>query len=212
MVQLGSPRIGSQSLASSCQCIRYLSGTFKVPGEHDYFSMSVCIICSPWSNTLKMQNWLTNRDSQLKSLYFSCLSKLNLPTPCQSSFLKNCRPVRASEFLNLTPHFTKGNNFCTPGLTRHWLKVAKKISVERELDPTQFLQRLSGEKKSAWQCRRHKRHGFDSWVGKIPWRRKWLSTPGFLPRESHGQRSLEGYSPWSCKELDTTEDKHMHDI
>ena len=36
---------------------------------------------------------------------------------------------------------------------------------------------------------------FDSWVGKIPWRRKWQPTPVFLPRESHGQRSLAGYSP-----------------
>ena len=32
----------------------------------------------------------------------------------------------------------------------------------------------------------------DPWVGKIPWRRKWQSTPVFLPGESHGQRSLEG--------------------
>ena len=30
-------------------------------------------------------------------------------------------------------------------------------------------------------------------VGKIPWRRKWQPTPGFLPGESHGQRSLVGY-------------------
>ena len=30
----------------------------------------------------------------------------------------------------------------------------------------------------------------------LPWRRKWQSTPVFLPGESHGQRSLEGYSPW----------------
>jgi len=37
------------------------------------------------------------------------------------------------------------------------------------------------------QCRRHKRHGFDSWVGKIPWRRKWQPAPVFLPGESHGQ-------------------------
>ena len=36
---------------------------------------------------------------------------------------------------------------------------------------------------------------FDSRVGKIPWRRKWLPTPVFLPGESHGQRSLVGYSP-----------------
>ena len=42
-------------------------------------------------------------------------------------------------------------------------------------------------------------------VWKIPWRRKWLPTPVFLSGESHGQRSLVGYSPWSRKDLDTTE-------
>ena len=34
------------------------------------------------------------------------------------------------------------------------------------------------------------RHGFDPWVGKIPWRRAWQSTPIFLAGDSHGQRSL----------------------
>ena len=42
------------------------------------------------------------------------------------------------------------------------------------------------------QCRRW---GFDPWVGKIPLRRAWQPTPVFLPGESHGQRSLVGYSP-----------------
>ena len=37
------------------------------------------------------------------------------------------------------------------------------------------------------------------------WRREWLPTPVFLPGESHGQRSLVGYSPWGHKELDMTE-------
>ena len=46
---------------------------------------------------------------------------------------------------------------------------------------------------------------FDPWGGKIPWRRAWQPTPVFLPGESHGQRSLEGYGPWGCKELDITE-------
>ena len=49
------------------------------------------------------------------------------------------------------------------------------------------------------------RHGFSPWVGKIPWRRAWQPTPGFLPGESLGQRSLEGYSPWGHEELDTSE-------
>ena len=41
------------------------------------------------------------------------------------------------------------------------------------------------------------------WVGKIPWRSEWQPTPGFLPGESHGQRSLVGYSPWGHGESDT---------
>ena len=41
--------------------------------------------------------------------------------------------------------------------------------------------------------------GFDPWVGKIPWRRKWQPTPVFLPGESHGRRSLMGYSPRVAK-------------
>ena len=41
-----------------------------------------------------------------------------------------------------------------------------------------------------------RRHQFDRGVGKIPWRRAWQPTPVFLPGESHGQRSLGGYSPW----------------
>ena len=45
---------------------------------------------------------------------------------------------------------------------------------------------------------------FNPWVGKIPWRRKWQPTLVFLPGKSHGRRSLAGYSPWGCKELDTT--------
>ena len=46
-------------------------------------------------------------------------------------------------------------------------------------------------------------------VWKIPWRREWLTSPLFLPGESHGQRSLVGYSPWGRKELDTTELAHV---
>ena len=46
---------------------------------------------------------------------------------------------------------------------------------------------------------------FNPWVGKIPWRKKWQPSPVFLPRESHGQRSPEGYSPQGHKESDITE-------
>ena len=51
----------------------------------------------------------------------------------------------------------------------------------------------------------YRRHRFNLWVGKIPWRREWQPTPVFLPGKFHGQRSLAGYSPWCCKESDMTE-------
>ena len=42
---------------------------------------------------------------------------------------------------------------------------------------------------------------FDSWVSKIPWRRKWQHTPVFLPGKSHRQRGLAGYSQWGHKRV-----------
>ena len=54
------------------------------------------------------------------------------------------------------------------------------------------------------QC---KRLEFDPW---FPWRGKWLPTPVFLLEESHGQRSLVGYSPWGCKESDMIEQLTLH--
>ena len=49
-----------------------------------------------------------------------------------------------------------------------------------------------------FQCRRH---SFNPWVGKIPWRRKWHLTPVFLPGKSNEERTLEGYSSWGYKRV-----------
>ena len=60
----------------------------------------------------------------------------------------------------------------------------------------------SDGKESTYQCRKP---GFYPWVRKIPWRREWQPTLLFLPGESHGQRSMVGYSPWGRKESYMTE-------
>ena len=57
------------------------------------------------------------------------------------------------------------------------------------------------------QCRRHR---FDPWVRRIPWRRKWQPTPVFLPRKSQGQSSLVGLNPWGFEESDPTEQTHTY--
>ena len=52
--------------------------------------------------------------------------------------------------------------------------------------------------ESTGQC---KRCGFDPWVGKIPWMRKWQTTPVFLTGKSHGQWSRAEHSPWGHKRV-----------
>ena len=60
---------------------------------------------------------------------------------------------------------------------------------------------LSGKESAcnAGDCLQHSSTGFNPWVGKIPWRRKWQPTPVFLPGKCHWQRGLAGYSPWVAR-------------
>ena len=85
-----------------------------------------------------------------------------------------------------------------------WCMLISENHRSREIfvpgEKSRLLWRLSG-KESACQCRWCR---FDSWMGKIPWGKKWQPIPVFLPGKSHGQRSLVGYSPWDCKQLETT--------
>ena len=106
---------------------------------------------------------------------------------------------------------------CVAESLQHSLKINILMKVNtclmipttsfRKLKKSVFQQGFPGgtsDKEPACQCKRLKRHGFDSWVGKISWRRAWQPTPVFLLGESHGQRSLAGYSPWGHKESDTS--------
>ena len=82
------------------------------------------------------------------------------------------------------------------------MKTIWSLKKEREM----FLALIGASGKgSACQFRRCKRCRYNPWVKKILWRRAWKPTPVSLPGESHGQRSLVGYSPWGYWESDTTE-------
>ena len=89
----------------------------------------------------------------------------------------------------------------------HWVVVKKSAAFICRTASKERLPRWLSGKESACQCRRH---GFNPWVRKIPWRRKWQPTLVLLTGNSHGQRRLEGYSPWGGKELDMTEHACMH--
>ena len=89
--------------------------------------------------------------------------------------------------------------------SRTWLSNWTITTISRKGHPRWF-----NGKASTCQCRRLKRFEFDTWDGKVPWRRKWQPTPVFLPGKSHGQKSLVGYSPQGGKELSTTVHLSMH--
>ena len=72
-------------------------------------------------------------------------------------------------------------------------KDGVRRSILGKLDYLKKIRNIWKRVKNACQCRKHE---FSPWVGKIPWRTKWLPTPVFLPGEFHGQRSLAGHSPW----------------
>ena len=98
--------------------------------------------------------------------------------------------------LIIKPYFI---NPKTPLTLRHrWLKYYQFIlhATKKEKGfPVAQWERI------CLQCKT----GFDPWVRKIPWRKEWLPTPEFLPRESRGQRSLVGYSSRGCMGSDVTE-------
>ena len=86
-----------------------------------------------------------------------------------------------------------------------WEVCRKMSGFDVNCTCTWTSQVATGVKNLPANAVRHKKRGFDPWVGKIPWRREREPTSIFWPGESHGQRSLEGYSPVGCKESDLTE-------
>ena len=94
-----------------------------------------------------------------------------------------------------------------PNMTVFFSKTSKKnlvfqyVNMNFHTTETWGFSVGSVSKESAWM----QATWVWSLVGNIPWRRKWQATPVFLPGEFHGQRSLSDYSPWGCRESETTE-------
>ena len=123
------------------------------------------------------------------------------PTLCFLPAIKHSSGESAFIFYvhhTITPSLTSSACQGTFWPERCWEKqTMNKNTISFQFGPHQALcaglpRWLSG-KESACQCRRHR---FDPWVGKIPWRRTWKLSSVFLLGKSYGERSLVDYSPW----------------
>ena len=132
------------------------------------------------------------------------LTSISSSRKCEGKFLGICFP--RLEISLRSPSWWNGWRWKWNALSAHisiWLRWSKCLWQSLNLPQAIFgFPRWLSGKESA--CR-YRRCGFDPWVGKILWRRKWQPIPVFLPGKSHGPRSLEGYSSWGRRESDMTE-------
>ena len=139
-----------------------------------------------------------------------CCRKREVRWSCSVQMsLHDCDPQRLSE------EPSEGSDLFGCAFSRYssglWVRIdcnRRRRNGETRLDVFMIKQGFPGGasgKEPACHCRTYKRHRFDPWVGKMPWRRAWQLTPVFLPEESYGQRRLAGYSSWGRKKLNMTE-------
>ena len=150
-------------------------------GDHILFSISVNLTSLKfhgWRSLVGCSPWGHEESDKTERLHFhfslSCIGEGN-GNPLQCSCLENPRDGGA------------------------WWAAIYGVTQSRtglkQLSSSYFPGGANG-KELACQCRRCKRRGFDSWIGKIPWRRKWQHSPVFLLGGSHMDRgNLTGDSP-----------------
>ena len=95
--------------------------------------------------------------------------------------------------------------FCWFGM--HATQFVITLTIIIKLIKTLRVSLMLSGRRIHLQCRRQ---GFNSWVRKIPWGRKWQPAPVFFRRKSHGQRDLLGCSPWGCKSQTQPSDYWPH--
>ena len=161
-----------------------------------YDCLSVIHSAAPWLTVGREElgHWEANSHSQCHTTSNDILSQQYLTVITSQDVGRPGPPWAGCGFFR----------FCLVGGALNALLQGHSIFAVQYLLGQGFPDGTSG-KEPGCQCRRCKRHGFDPWVGKIPWRRAWQPIPVFLPGESHGQRSLAGYSLQGCKESAMTE-------
>ena len=173
---------------------------------------ALSLICRVTASLPSSRKWFLAR-GPFQELPFRKIMSIPAPEPCLVP--SQCSRVKVKVLVAQSCPTTCDPVFCSPpGSSVHgisqarkpeWIAMPSSKGSSQPRDWTQVFCISEASLVAQRFCLQCGRPGFDPWVGKIPWRRKWQPIPIFLPGESHGWRSLVGYSPRGCKELDTTE-------
>ena len=157
----------------------------------------------------------TNRKDSFKIML--CIKSVGFPGGAATAATKSlqscptlCDPMDCSLPGSSVPGFSRqehwsGLPFPSPMHESEKWKWSRSVVSDPQWSHGLQPSRLLHPKEPTCQCKRHRRYGFSACAGNIPWRRAWQPTPVFLPGESHGQRSMAGYSPWGHRESDRTD-------
>ena len=138
--------------------------------------------------------------------------ELQKPSSCQRNLYRKEQTWRYHAFLHYTPICNNQNSMILAQKQMHgqWNCILIQKRNPYTYGHASCPGGTSG-KEVACQGRRHKAHGFNFFVWKIPWSRAQQPTPVFLPGQSHVWWRQAGYSSWGCKESDKTEATlHLH--
>ena len=150
--------------------------------------------CQKWINAIaflyRNMTWDCILDTNIRATYSIILCTVNRKT------------IFLPKTLRIPPHCKSGSQ---KGTQEKPLFEGVTIVLE------DFPDGASG-KKPAYQYRRHKRHGLDPWVRKIPWRRVWWPTPVFLSGESPWTEEPGGLQSMGSQRVGHDWATHIHSI
>ena len=187
-----------------CRWILYQLSHQGSPRSRLPLQLLACILGCQEQKVITVRPWeavrgCTHPTNTPNSCFGSSLPPSTLPEYCWYLSLLAPAAAAAAKSLQLCPTLCDPIDSSPPGFPSLGFSRQEHWSG---LPPNSYgLPRWLSGKESTCHCRIH---GFNPWVGKIPWRRKWQPTSVFLPGKFHRQKNLVGYSPWDHKESDTT--------
>ena len=189
---------GSDGKESACTAgdSGSIPGLGRSPGEGNGYPLQYCCPKNPEDipgglQSMGLQRVGHGEDADMQTGWFHQITVNRKIGIYSKSLLFYIYPVDSG--------FHRSEKITTYRYSSTSVKAPEKVAFKRSLPWTSLVAQMVKSLPTMWETR------VQSLDQENSWRRKWQPTPVLLPGKSHGWRNLVGYSPWGCKESDTTE-------